>query len=273
MTPATNNANLPDFMRDDARMGKENISTEDMIVPRVALMQAIHPEVQEGKAESGNFFHTVLEEDLGPEVRLVVIHHSKRYTLWRPRHEGGGVLARASDGVNWDQPGEFEVSPYKDRPKYRVKLQTGRKVGPDVGLGKWGTLDPDNPDSPPAATLTHVLVCADVDNLERGPFVVLLQRSAMKVAKGLLSKINLDSAPIFGQVYKMASRSETSASGDFNQYTFAKDGHVDTADMYNFLKEQHQTFSAAGVKYDEAADQPEDVASSEDDGNGGDDKY
>jgi hypothetical protein len=252
-------------MQDDARMGKDNISTEDMIVPRVALMQAIHSEVQEGKAEAGHFFHTVMEEDLGAEVRLIVIHHSKRYTLWRPRHEGGGVLARASDGVNWDQSGEFEISPYKDRPKYRVKLSTGRKVGPDSGLGRWGTLDPENPDSPPAATLTHVFVCVDADNIDRGPFVVLLQRSAMKVAKGLLSKINIDSAPIFGQVYRMSSRSESSASGDFNQYTFAKDGHVETAEMYNFLKEQHLTFVAAGVKFDEAAEQPEDVSSNGDD--------
>lgn len=260
-------------MREDARMGKDSISNEDMIVPRVALMQAIHSEVQEGKAEAGHFFHTVMEEDMGPEVRLVVIHHSKRYTLWRPRHEGGGVLARASDGVNWDQPGEFEISPYKDRPKYRVKLDTGRKVGPDVGLGKWGTLDPENPDSPPAATLTHVLVCADLDNLDRGPFVVLLQRSAMKVAKGLLSKIKVDSAPIYGQIYKMGARFETSPSGDFNQYTFTKAGHVDTAELYNFLKEQYQTFHAAGVKYDEAAEQPEDTSASSDDGSDDDKNY
>jgi len=144
-------------------------------------------------------------------------------------------------------------------------------VGPDIGLGRWGTLDPDNPDSPPAATLTHVLVCADLDNMDRGPFVVLLQRSAMKVAKGLLSKINVDTAPIFGQVYKMSARSETTASGDYNQYVFTKAGHVDTVEMYNFLKEQHQSFHAAGVKFDENAVQPEDVQgeASADDGDGG----
>lgn len=242
-------------MRDDAGTGKENISRDDMLVPRVGLMQAINPEVTAGAAESGHFYHSVAEVDLGPNLDIIVVHHSKRYTLWRPRHEGGGVLARASDGVHWDQPGTFEIVPYKEKPRYKVKLETGKLVGRDIGLGKWGTLDPDNSDSAPAATLSHVLVCVAPELIDLGPFVIFLQRSAEPVAKLLLSKINVDNAPIYGQVYSMTSKVVSGTGGEFNQYVFNKNGHVQSAELYNELKKQNAIFTETGVKTSEEAEQ------------------
>lgn len=264
-------------MQEDKSLGKENISRDDIVIPRVALMQAVHPEVIEGKCSSGDLWHTVLEEVLGDEIDdLIIIHHSKRYTLWNPRYLGGGILARASDGVNWDEPGQkFSFAPYKDRSKYVVEYVLGSKVGRDIGLGKWGSMDPENPESPPAATLTHALVCMIESRPEMGPFVILLQRSAEPVAKALLSKVQMDPAPIFGQKYRMGSKVVNGDGGDsFNQYTFSKNGHVSDVDLYNFLKEQHIQFKEAGVKYDENAEQPEDRSGESGDGNAGaDDKY
>lgn len=265
-SPETNKAvtvagasSLPAFMQTDAqsRAGKENISRDDMVIPRVALMQAVSPEAIEGKAEVGNFFHTVAEEDLGSTLDLIIVHHSKRYTLWNPRHAGGGVLARASDGKQWDADWEGEVAPYKDQPRKKVKysIKAGDRVGRDIGYGKWGTMDPENEDSQPAATLSHVLVCVAPDRLDMGPFVVLLQRSAEPVAKMLLSKVNIDPAPIFGQVYTAASKDQPSPAGEFKQYTFAKNGHVQDPELYEFLKSQHEQFKATDVKFDENAAQ------------------
>lgn len=253
---------LPTFMQGDAasRVGKENIKQDDLIIPRVALMQAVSPEVIDGNVESGHFWHTIAEEDLGEAIEdLVILHHSKRYTLWNPRHAGGGVLARASDGMRWDSDFDVEVAPYKDRPKQKVRYtgKAGDRVGRDIGLGKWGSMDPENADSPPAATLTHVLACAILSRLDMGPFVILLQRSAEPVAKMLLSKVSIDPAPIFGQIYSVTSKDQPSDSGDFKQFVFAKNGHVQDERMYMWLQEQHKNFAALGVKYDEAAEQPE----------------
>ena len=109
-----------------------------------------------------------------------------------------------------------------------------------------------------------------------GPFVILLQRSAEPIAKQLLSKVQLDPAPIFGQKYKMGSRLITNGDQSFNQYTFAKNGHVQDPDLYAFLKEQHIAFRDSGVKFDEEAERPADPDAGDagaDDGNGGDPKY
>lgn len=249
-------SNVPDFMRDDARMGKENIQADDLIIPRVALTAAISPAVVDGLCEAGHFFHAVTEEDLGPEMRIVPILHQRRYTLWKPRWQGGGILARSSNGKTWDVPDQTfdDIQPDKARPKYKVTWETGREVGRDIGLGRWGTSDPNNEDSAPAATLAHVLLCVNLDDLAMGPFAIFLQRSAEPVGKQLLTKIDLDRAPIFGQVYKMGAKNAKNAAGDdFFQYTFTKDGYVD-ADTYSKLKELHEQYSKGAFKVDDSTD-------------------
>lgn len=250
---------LPSFMQDDAGKGKGNIDQSDVVTPRVALLAAISPEVTDGKGAAGNFYHTIAERDLGGAIDIVPIFHSKRYTLWKPRHEGGGILARSSDGRTWDEQFRnktFEVSPDKNRPRYKVKWETGVKVGRDEGLGAWGTMDPANEDSAPAATLSQVIVAVCPSMLDLGPFVILLQRSGEPVAKQLLSKIQVDSAPMFGQMYTMSSKTQPNKSGDnFFNYVFTKNGHVQTVEQYTRFREMHEAFAAMNLRFnDEGAD-------------------
>ncbi len=253
-TTRADNSNVPDFMREDSRLGKENISNDDRIIPRVQLAAAISQPVTDGKVKAGNFYHTVLEQDLGPVLEnLTILHHSKRYTLWSPRHMGGGILARASDALNWDNGDQtFEgIQPDKSRPRHKVTWRTGLKVGKDIGLGKWGTSDPENEDSAPAATLTHAFICTAPS--VPGPFAILLQRTGEGVAKSLLTKIDLDRAPIFGQVYNMGSKVDTKGSDDYHQYTFAKAGYVDQ-ETYNEFRELHLQFVEDAPKVDDRND-------------------
>lgn len=258
LTPQEDN-NLPAFMQ-GADDGKGNIDRSDLVIPRVALMQSVHKEVEEGKAEAGSFFHTILEEELGQTIEdLIIVHISKRYTLWNPRHAGGGILARADNGREWNEPFRdktFEVQPDKQRKNYKVKWETGTKVGRDVGLGMWGTGDPANEDSPPAATLTYVLVCLIASRMDLGPFVILLQRSAEPVGKNLLTKVKLDTAPLYGQVYRLGQKVQGSPSGDFFQYTFAKNGHVPDEALFLKLQEQFRFFESMEFKYDDADEDP-----------------
>lgn len=250
-------------------MGKESIQKDDLIIPRVALTAAISPAVVDGLCVAGHFFHAVTEQDLGPEMRIVSLLHQRRYTLWKPRWQGGGILARASNGRTWDIPNQIfdGIQPDKARPKYLVKWETGERVGRDEGLGAWGTSDPENEDSAPAATLAHVLLCVNIDDPDMGPFAIFLQRSAEPVGKQLLTKIDLDRAPIFGQIYRMGSKNAKNASGDdFFQYTFTKDGYVN-ADQYEEFKALHMSYKEGAFKVDDSTDLDADVSS----GSGGGD--
>ena len=68
------------------------------------------------------------------------------------------LLARAADGENWDRPNQ----------RFDVVLEGGQKVewftGKNVqasGLLNWGSSDPNNPNSVPAANLVYTLILRD----------------------------------------------------------------------------------------------------------------
>ena len=64
-----------------------------------------------------------------------IILVDQRYILWRPRWEGGGILARADDGVHWSPANaSFTVKPVKGVNKTAI-WNTKRTVE-ESGLAK-----------------------------------------------------------------------------------------------------------------------------------------
>jgi len=255
--PAINNppsSALPAFMQ-GVESGKDSYDATDLIIPRVTLLQGISPAVMAGEAPNGHFWHTINEIDLGDSLRVVPILHRKQVTLWNPLHMGGGVVARASDGLHWDNDFDAHISPYKDMPKKLVRYtaRKGDSVGlADVagsGLAAFGSADPDNPEGPPAATLSHIFLFRALDHLDLGPFVVFLQRSSTPVAKTLLSKVNLNKASMFGQVYTMACKVDKNKAGqEYNQYTFKADSIVQDEELFGEFHANYRTFKGASFR-------------------------
>lgn len=252
--PATSNsgASLPAFMQGSERT-MDHVDVEDLIIPRVALMQGISPAVMAGQVENGHFWHTILEEDLGTKLRVAPLLYRKQYALWNPQHAGGGIIARASDGRHWDTDIDATVAPYKDFPKRTVRYQAakGDLVSRDAGLGAWGSMDPDNADSGPAATVSHIFLMRALDFMHVGPFVVYLQRSSERVARNLLSSIRMVEdgvgAPSYGQVFEMSSKVVPNNAGqEYNQYEFpraAGDGRYVTDEaLFLKLKAEHEQY-------------------------------
>lgn len=255
VTNSAAGAALPAFMQDNAGDGKEDIDNSDLIIPRVALLQGISPPVMAGLGENGHFWHTINEVDLGDELTIVPIVYRKQVTLWSPLHMGGGIIARSSDGKTWDSDFDVMVAPYKDFPKKTVRYaaKKGDSVGvpnvPGSGLIAWGSQDPENEDSGPAATVSHVIVCRALDHMDLGPFAIFLQRSAERVGKELVTKIKTDKAPIYGQVLKLTKRTATNdASQEYNKPHFAKAGWVTDEQVFLALKAEHEMFKTTSFR-------------------------
>lgn len=242
---------LPDFMKGDAGKGTENLGSADMEIPRLVLLQSLSPEVVDGDFKAGTFYHTVLEETVGDgkELRIVPIYADIRYILWRPRHEGGGILARADDGVHWSPANaEFSVKPYKDQPK-QVVWKTKDTVA-ESGLANWGSSDPSDTESQPAATKMWNFVVALPDYPELGPMVLTFQRGSAYVGKNFSGKLAMGGkgAPSFGQVFNMTVKKDNNGSGDFFNFVITKEGYVSDANQYLSYKEMYEHFKAMGVK-------------------------
>lgn len=265
ISDVSSSSNVPAFMQ-GAQAADTGFDVSDLIIPRVALMQGISPPVMAGEVENAHFYHTTMGQDMGTEIDIVPILYRKQYTLWNPLHMGGGVIARASDGKTWDSDFDVQVAPYKDFPKKLVRYsgEKGGAVGKDIGLGAWGSADPENPDSGPAATVSHIFMFRSLQHFDLGPFIVFLQRSSEGVARDLMTKIRLvqDGAlkvPMHGQVYRMTSKVAANNGGqEYNQYKFIANGYVPSQDMFDLLVREREEYGVTRFRTNDEDAQSED---------------
>lgn len=238
---------VPSYMQDQAGKGMGNLDQSDYEMPRVKLIQGISEELQTFDGlKAGDFFHTLAEQSMGQELDVVFLYLSKRYVLWRPRPpiDMGGILARADDAIHWNPPNrEFEVK--IDKKGTKALWKTKGTVA-ESGLANWGTYDPSDINSQPAATLCYAMVAAAPDYPDLSPFALLLQRASVKVARKLQGKINISGAPVYGLVYHMTSFVDHGDGGDFNNYRFESNGFVPEADFARY-KTMSEGFQRLGV--------------------------
>ena len=205
----------------------DNFDADDITLPRVALLQGTSDICKEfADAQPGMFWHTGLDRAVDP-MRFVICSRRKRVLLSAPLDDGRGVLARAEDALTWDRTGEWTV--VLDRKTRRTAVWTILDLNvARSGLLKWGTADPEFPQSPPAATLFYEYAVLFPDEPELGMAVVSLARSAIKRAKqGLNDKIALHASngrPMQSLVFEAKATVETNDFGDFYNWRFTGAG-------------------------------------------------
>lgn len=239
---------VPEFMRGDAGRGTENMSQADLETPRLKLLQGISPELEQYReARAGMFLHTASEQ-LFETVNTVILWMDRRFILWNPRESGGGILARADDGIHW-RPADrlFDVKLDKKDGGHKVQWKTAKTVE-QSGLGEWGTMNPKDPDSGPAATLMYNYAIAFPDFPELMPAVVTLQRGAVRVARKFNSKLKTLRCPTFGAIYQLGSDSTTNNVGQgFYIPQFTGIGYVNDQDQYADFETLHEQFKSTGL--------------------------
>ena len=212
-TPAkkeSNEVSVPDYLVQYQGEGTEHVS-DLTIVPRIKLLQGLNPEVIDDGNKAGDFYHTVAESSMGSSLKMVPVFVSQSVILWRPRKDGGGILARADDGIHWDRPNmDFEV-----------KLDTGKKTtwntGKTVqqgGLTDFGTMDPDDKNSHPAATRMINIISMFPDHIDLSPAAISLQRSSFKVGQQFVSKLAISKLPSWARIFDMTSKKDHNANNE-----------------------------------------------------------
>lgn len=169
---------------------EDNFDSSDVVIPRIKLLQGLSGECEAFEdARPGRFWHTGMDLNLGEQVEFVIISRKKKYLLVAPIEDGQGILARAEDFLNWDRLGKWEVKVDK---KTTVTWEITDTNVVKSGLDQWGTYDPNDQNSPPAATLFYEYLVLLPEHLDLGPALLSLTRSQIKAAKkGLNDKIKL----------------------------------------------------------------------------------
>lgn len=258
-------AGLPAYLQGSNFRNEDNFDSSDVVLPRIKLLQGISPEVTSFEnAKVGNFWHTGMDMDLGANLRFVIADRRKKYLLSAPMEDGQGVLARADDARTWNTLGEWQVK------QKGVKQPVTWKISDlDVeksGLTKWGTYNPADEDSGPAATLFYDYLVFLPDHLDLGPAIISLARSGIRKAKkGLNDKISLhanNGRPMQALVFKASSTDEQSDSGGYKGWQFQADGFNMSEDLFRVAREH--VGALANVKIADEADTGESRAPADD---------
>jgi len=245
-TPKGAIAEVPEYMRGKAGQGTEGVGAADVALPLIKLAQAISPELDTiDGLKAGDFFHTVTEDILGPELTIVMVYCDIRAMLWRPRKSGGGLLARSEDLKTWNPSNAvFDVT--LDNKKI-VKWATKGSVM-ESRLLEFGTSDPDDPQSQPAGTRMYNLAVMLPDYPQLSPSIVTNQRSQIRPVKNLLGKMKMSRAPSWGQRFKLQSVEDQGPSGPFFNVRYIADGFVTDPQEGTIYEEFYKKFLDDGVR-------------------------
>lgn len=260
---------VPAFAQADAGMGMENIRHEDIATPRIKLIQSVSPELQAFDGlKAGQFLHSMAEFSLGDEFIGVPIYMERSHILWRPRKAGGGLLARAGNDGRWNiTNGEFNVQLDNGRP---ATWKMARTVA-ESGLGLWGSSDPTDNRSPPAATQMYNFVLAFPDYPDIIPAIITFQRAGIKEGRNFNGKLKTLAATraMFGLRFKFSSTvARNTANQEYHAVQVTGDQAVTDPEEYARYKAMYMSFKDMGLS-DRAIEGLQDADDAPTDGVGG----
>jgi hypothetical protein len=223
---------VPDFLKGKTgSRGAENVGADDMVIPRVELVQALSPARNkkdsayiEG-AEEGMLFNNVTRHLYGESVHIVPVYYSKQYLVWKDRKSGGG----GSNGFR----GAFAL---KELAEAAIT-----KLGED-GLE---VVD----------TAQHFVLVKSGGEWQEA--VVSMSKSKLKVSKRWNSLVRLAGGDSFSRIYKLHSVTETNARNEsYHNFGIAPVGFV-SEEVYKRAESLYDTIKSGSVKvsadYDDGA--------------------
>ena len=249
----TTGGSVPAYLKDyQGATGTENISREDVTIPRLKIGQGLTAEVKEGLVKDGDLFVNLGAQVValkGAPLDFVPLAYAKEFILWRPREDnGGGILARARPvwdekehrvRYKWDKPNtRFDV---KLKGLVKVSWETQEYIDQD-GLDQWGSENPNDNSSGIAATahLNYVVALPAF-----GDMIVAFSfsRTTTKAGKDLNGLLKQGRVPMFARLFTAKTFEQKNDKGEFNTVKIMPKGFV-PEDAFNFYKgvsEQFQT--------------------------------
>lgn len=212
----------PEFMNSDSVRGQENVTLDDVTIPRLGLIQSLSPQRKKSDpsyiegAEEGLLFNTVTSELYGASVLFVPVLFRKEFLIWKDQNSGGGFLGAFDTEEEAKQ--EFANKDYEGKvtdkgdPMYEI-VDTAQQFGLII--------DPKGKKRPEEIVLS-------------------MSKSGMKASRQLNSMAKMAGGDRFSRVYEVKGiETANSAGQEYYAHNIRSVGFVD-----------EPTFRAAEKMYD-----------------------
>lgn len=175
---------VPDYIKHSQGRGSENVGTEDLIIPRIELVQALSKCLEEGSAEyiegakPGMFYNSVTRELYGHNLFVVPVFFKKQYLAWRDRKKGGGF------------GGAFDTA-----------AECHDRISQEEHIDEWE----------PIETAQQILLVVNMETHETTEAVLSCARTKQKVSRQWNSLIRVNGFDRFSRVYELFGVDETNS--------------------------------------------------------------
>jgi hypothetical protein len=83
----------PAYLKQGAARGSEEVTSKDMVLPRLEIVQATSPIKETDESiRDGMLFNSVTQEVLGDLAYFVPVYFRLEYLIWKDQDEGGGFF-------------------------------------------------------------------------------------------------------------------------------------------------------------------------------------
>ena len=213
---------VPEWLKTGQARGAENVTTDDMIIPRIELIQALSPARKKTDAayiegaDEGMLYNNVTRVLYGESVTVVPVYYTKQFLVWKDRKSGGG----GSNGFR----GAF-ASEALARDAIAQLGEEGLEV---------------------SDTAQHFVLVRFGDEWQEA--VISMAKSKMKVSKRWNSLIRMTNTDSFARAYKLSATTETNARNEsYFNFNIASLGFVQK-EVYERAEKLYETIRAGGVK-------------------------
>lgn len=222
-TVAKKEDQLPSYIKQGQNRGNENVTSEDLQLPRIDVLQALSPQVNKKKdeyidgAEVGMIFNTLTEELYPKGVSFTPISFVKRYLVWVDRKQDNSGGLRGVFDTN--EEAEAFTADQDDASKLEI-----------------------------VATAEHLVLLDNGDEV-----IISMAKSKIKVSRKFNSLVRLNGGDRFARRYLLTSVDDEGAQGEFQNISVANDGFP-PEDVYLKAEKLYEAIAAgakqAGGNYD-----------------------
>lgn len=238
--PVAISTERPDHLKKGGARGRENISAEDITLPRLEVVQDLSPQIKDSKSEfipgarPGDLINSVTKEIYPRPVFFIPVQFVKQYNLWKLRKFGGGFMGTYASEAEAAAELDLRVPNASERDQYEI-LDT------PVFYGLVVVIEGD--------------VLADIQRIS-----VSMPRTKAKHARRLNTLIDMTREDAFNRVYAISTVLDKNKAGqEFYNYTidqlgFPNEQMVTAAEAF-----YKQVTSGVKVKVDQTGASAEDV--------------
>lgn len=210
-------------------LGFEDANNEDLVIPRVKVINALSPERQDGLASEGAIINSLTKEEITAEHRFIPLKVAYSNIAWVPRSEGEGIECRAAAG------------------KIGVNNLTGQTlVCSSCRRNEFDNTKQGKASQPTCTKYINFLGFFEHDMM---PVVLSFSRTNYNEGKKLLSIAKSLRDNMFNHAYSITSKLQTKDKNKWYNITTALVGDT-TPEMREFAKSIYYSLDGMDYKLD-----------------------